>query len=218
MTSQANSPTRCCHGQRKPRRLLVSLILGPPWEGMQHKPSWSGVRGQCSLPPGASVDGKHHHKLCRRGGAGLGRSGSSQQVLGSVWEPEGRRSVCLGGRLTIEVYSAVPVEIHISEHLIQLMIHQRLPQQSRCRLSQLCHCDSSIPVPVKLGPRQGSASPTQSRHHLHPTTVPLVRCLDAPTFTCKPSPSRSGNSPRLDPNPLSLALVPLFAEFWVFRI
>lgn len=86
----------------------------------------------------------------------MGRARSGIPDAGSAWELEGWvTGVCLGRRLTIKVYSAVPIEVHISEHLIQLRTHQRLPQQSRCSLSQLFHCDSSIHVPVKLGSLKG---------------------------------------------------------------
>lgn len=57
-------------------------------------------------------------------------------------------------KLTVKIYGAVPIEIHFSEHLVQLRARQWLPQQSGCCLSQFCHGDSSIPVPVKLGCQQ----------------------------------------------------------------
>lgn len=112
------------------------------------------------LPSGTSVGEKHHHKFWRKEGAVL------EPVLvrdpGRCWAHPG---CWRGRRLTIKVYGAIPIEIHFSEHLIQLRTHQWLPQQSRCYLSQLCHCDSSIFIPVKLGfqrvqpllPKAGSA-------------------------------------------------------------
>lgn len=103
---------------------------------------------------------------------------------------------CLGRRLTIKVHSAVPIEVHISEHLIQFRGHQWLPQQGRCCLLQLCHCDSSIPVPVKLGSQQISACPT--RGGTIPTLVHAV--LGCPHLQwSKPSHSCSRKSPWVDP-------------------
>ena len=103
--------------------------------------------------------------------------------------------VCLGRRLTIEVYGAVPIEVHFSEHLVQLRTHQWLPQQSRCCLSQLCHRDSPIPVPVKLVFQQGSALPTQSCLCLYPPPPCHILCLDAHTIVRPHAPP----PPRLRP-------------------
>lgn len=100
-------------------------------------------------------------------------------MLGSSWVLEGWGG--MGRRLTVKVYGAIPVEVHISEHLIQLRTPQRLPQQSRCYLSQLCHGDPSISVPVKLGFQQGSAPPTQSWLCLNPSVSCHILGLDAPT-------------------------------------
>lgn len=139
-----------------------------------------GPEGQRVLPARASVGEKHHHKLWRKQGAGLGpvrvRDPRTRWAPGR-WKGGGG----MGRRLTVKVYGAIPVEVHFSEHLIQLGTHQRLPQQSWCCLSQLCHGDPSISVPVKLGFQQGSAPPTQSWLCLNPSLSCHIPGLDAPT-------------------------------------
>lgn len=141
-------------GAEEPRPLqswgLVGRVRSMTPAGLGPSPSWSlsGWTASSQILRG-------------RRGRGLGLSPWGTPDAGSAWELEGWvAGVCLGRRLTIKVYSAVPIEVHISEHLVQLRTHQRLPQQSRCSLLQLCHCDSSIPVPVKLGSLKVSASLT----------------------------------------------------------
>lgn len=177
VTSQASSPARGCQS----RSLGAAGSLS----------SW-GLQGRmCIMNPaavsgarGTSVAGQHHHELCRREGAGL----EPVQVSDPRrhWaQPGTQRGGAWSGRtLTIKVHSAIPIEVHVLEHLVQLRTHQWLPQQSRCCLPQLCHRDPPIPVPVKLRFRQGSALLPSSctRHHLaghphflHPNPPPPPR-------------------------------------------
>lgn len=177
MPSQARAPPRCCQGKEK---LQAAGLFHP------------GVfRGRCAagtLP----VWGQRDKAVFR-----LEPQGVKSIITNSAGERgpvrgRGRRSYrlslgaggggggCLGRKLTVKVYGAVPVEVHVSEHLIQLRIHQRLPQQGWCCLSQLRHSDPSIPVPVKLGSQQGSAPPTQSHLHLSICCPWMPSCPPAP--------------------------------------
>ena len=162
MTSQASSPARGCQSRSPGAAGSLSSWGFPGRTCIMNLASVSGARGSL-------VAGQHHHELCRREGVGL------EQVQVSNprrhWaQPGSQRDRAWSGRrrLTVKVHSAVPIEIHFLEHLIQLRTHQWLPQQSGCCLPQLCHRDPPIPVPVKLQIRQNSALLPSSfaRRHL----------------------------------------------------
>lgn len=142
-----------------------------------------------SSPEASSAGGQHHDELCGVRQEARGARGRPAPPPG-LWGHLGG-----GGGLTIEVHTAVPVEVHVLQDLVHLLCLQLLAQQRRDCLAHLRAADLPVPVHVELRrPQVGSPprSPPQPPTHPGPGPAPALPVVIVP---CVPGPSMPMVSP-----------------------